>query len=262
MKMTVKDLFDHKGKGQLTELNVASLEHATAAEAAGIEIIVSGRKHMRNEFRAAAPNTHFTFGLIYGEYANADEAKRAAFEAMEAGADSIYCPMHYDVIEAMAREAIPVVGHIGFMPQKARWTGFNACGKTASDAISILNDARRYQDAGAFAVEIEIVPPEVASAISERTSLIVISMGSGAGCDVQYLFSADILGETEGRVPRHARVYRDFKAEYERLQDERVAAFSEFRRDVVSGAFPAESELVKIPKDELEKFETALEGWR
>ncbi len=261
MKMTVKDLIEHKGKEQLTELNVASVEHAAAAEAAGIEIIVSGRKNMRDAFRASAPNTHFTFGLIYGEYANADEAKRAAFEAMEAGADSIYCPMHFDVIEAMAKEAIPVVGHIGFMPQKARWTGYSARGKTADDAIAILNDARRYQEAGAFAVEIEIVPPEVAAAISKRTPLVVISMGSGAGCDVQYLFSMDVLGETDGRVPRHARVYRDFTAEYARLQQERVAAFSEFRRDVATGGFPAQNELVRISEDELEKFETALEKW-
>ena len=261
MKMTVKDLIDHKGKGQLTELNVASVEHSAAAEAAGIEIIVSGRKHARDDFRAAAPNTHFTFGLIYGEHANADEAKRAAFEAMEAGADSVYSPMHYNVIEAMAKEAIPVVGHIGFMPQKARWTGYAARGKTADDALAILNDARRYQDAGAFAVEIEIVPPAVAAAISRRTSLVVISMGSGAGCDVQYLFSVDVLGETEGHVPRHARVYRDFRAEYARLQQDRVAAFSEFRRDVASGSFPDESELVQISDEELNKFETALENW-
>ena len=169
--------------------------------------------------------------------------------------------MHYNVIEAMAKEAIPVVGHIGFMPQKARWTGYVARGKTADDALAILNDARRYQDAGAFAVEIEIVPSAVAAAISRRTSLVVISMGSGAGCDVQYLFSVDVLGETEGHVPRHARVYRDFRAEYARLQQDRVAAFSDFRRDVASGSFPDESELVQISDEELNKFETALENW-
>ncbi len=262
MKLTVKDVIAHKGKGQLTELNVATVEHAVAAEGAGIEIIVSGRKHARADFRAAAPNTHFTFGLIYGEYANADEAKRAAFEAMDAGADSIYCPMHYDVIEAMAKEAIPVVGHVGFMPQKARWTGIGARGKTAVDALAILDDARRYEEAGAFAVEIEIVPPAVAETISQRTSLVVISMGSGSGCDVQYLFSVDILGETEGHVPRHARVYRDFRAEYARLQRERVAAFSEFRNDVASGAFPAAGELVSICDDEWRKFQDALEKRR
>ncbi|MDE0112391.1 MAG: 3-methyl-2-oxobutanoate hydroxymethyltransferase [Albidovulum sp.] len=258
MKLTVGDIVARKGKGQLTELNVACAEHAAAAEAAGIEIIVSGRKHLRTAFRAAAPNTHFTFGLIYGHTVNADEAKRAAFEAMEAGADSIYCPMHYDVIEEMAKEAIPVVGHIGFMPQKARWTGVAARGKTAADALAILDDARRYANAGAFAVEIEIVPSPVATAISRNSPLVVISMGSGGGCDVQYLFAADVLGETEGHVPRHARVYRDFRSEFARLQQERVAAFAEFRRDVITGAFPADSELVAMPEGEWRKFQDAL----
>ena len=258
MKLTVGDIVARKGHGQLTELNVACVEHAAAAETAGIEIIVSGRGHLRDAFRAAAPDTHFTYGLIYGQTVNADEAKRAAFEAMEAGADSIYCPMHYDVIEEMAKEAIPVVGHIGFMPQKARWTGVSARGKTAEDALAILDDARRYADAGAFAVEIEIVPPPVAGVISRNSPLVVISMGSGAGCDVQYLFAADVLGETEGHVPRHARVYRDFGSEFARLQQERVAAFGEFRRDVLSGDFPAGNELVAMPEDEWRRFQDAL----
>ena len=258
MKLSVGDIVARKGRGQLTELNVASYEHAAAADAAGIEIIVSGRKHLRDAFREAAPNTHFTFGLIYGDFVNADEAKRAAFEAMEAGADSIYCPMHYDVIEEMAKEAIPIVGHIGFMPQKARWTGVKARGKNAKDALAIFDDARRYRDAGAFAVEIEIVPPRVAAAIAQNSPLIVISMGSGAGCDVQYLFATDVLGENMSRVPRHARVYRDFRSEFDRLQRERVAAFSEFRRDVARGAFPSENELVAMPDDEWHKFQDAL----
>jgi len=177
---------------------------------------------------------------------------------MAAGADSIYCPMHFDVIEAMAKEAIPVVGHIGFMPQKVRWTGVRARGKTTKDALAILSEARRYQDAGAFAVEIEIVPAPVAAAISQATPLVLISMGSGSGCDVQYLFATDVLGETEGHVPRHARAYRDFALEYARLQDERVAAFKEFRDDVASGAFPAENELVAIPENELRAFRDVL----
>ena len=258
MKLTVGDIIARKGQGQLIELNVACVQQAAAAEAAGIEIIVSGRRHLREAFRAAAPNTHFTYGLTYGHTVNSDEAKRAAFEAMEAGADSIYCPMHYDVIEEMAKEAIPVVGHIGFMPQKARWTGVSARGKTAEDALAILEDSRRYSDAGAFAVELEIVPPPVASAISRNSPLVVISMGSGPGCDVQYLFAVDVLGETEGHVPRHARVYRDFRSEYARLQQERIEAFSEFRRDVLNGEFPADNELVVMPEEEWHKFQEAL----
>ena len=75
-------------------------------------------------------------------------------------------------------------------------------------------------------------------------------MGSGAGCDVQYLFAVDILGETKGRVPRHSRVYDNFAAEYARLQDRRVKAFSAFRADVAGGQFPDPSEIVNLSKDE------------
>ena len=258
MKLAVHDIRALKGVRQLTELNVASVEQAAAAEAAGIEMIVSGNLANRAAYRAAAPATHFCFGLIYGRHVNADEAMRAAFEAMEAGADSIYTAMHFDVVERMAKEGIPVVGHVGLVPQKARWTGFRAVGRTADEAIAVLSDVRRYEEAGAFAVEMEVVPAEVASAISRSTPLTVISMGSGAGCDVQYLFAVDILGETAGKMPRHARRYRDFAAEHARLQAERVAAFGEFRGDVTSGAFPAASETVTMHPGEWTAFEAAL----
>jgi 3-methyl-2-oxobutanoate hydroxymethyltransferase len=256
--LTVGDIIALKGKRQLVELNVASVEQAAAAEAAGIDMIVSGNLASRAAYRAAAPDTHFCFGLIYGRTVNADEARRAAFEAMEAGADSIYCPMNFDIIEAMAKDGIPVVGHVGLIPQKARWTGFRAVGKTADEALKVLADVRRYEAAGAFAVEMEVVPEPVATAISRVTPLTVVSMGSGGGCDVQYLFAVDILGETTGKVPRHARVYRDFAAEYARLQQDRIAAFTEFREDVQSGRFPSQDELVGIDGPEWEAFRNGL----
>ncbi|TIW50135.1 MAG: 3-methyl-2-oxobutanoate hydroxymethyltransferase, partial [Mesorhizobium sp.] len=83
---------------------------------------------------------------------------------------------------------------------------------------------------------IEVVPAEVASAISRRTPLIMISMGAGAGCDAQYLFSEDVLGTNRGRYPRHAKRYRDLAAEFDRIQSERIAAFREYAADIQSGA--------------------------
>jgi 3-methyl-2-oxobutanoate hydroxymethyltransferase len=84
--------------------------------------------------------------------------------------------------------------------------------------------------------------------------LLLWSMGSGPGCDAQYLFAEDILGENKTRLPRHAKAYRNFAAEYERLQAERVKAFAEFRDDVASGAFPEDSHVVRMAPSELEKF--------
>ncbi|WP_204307647.1 3-methyl-2-oxobutanoate hydroxymethyltransferase, partial [Klebsiella pneumoniae] len=84
-------------------------------------------------------------------------------------------------------EGIPVCGHVGLIPSKATWTGgFKAVGKTAQSALDIWRQTKALDEAGAFAAEIEVVPVAVATAISERTSLFMISMGAGAGCDAQY----------------------------------------------------------------------------
>ena len=252
MKLEVHDIRALKNVRQLTELNVQSEEHARAAEAAGIDIIVSGYRPALAERRAAAPNTHFCFGLVYGHHVNADEAMRTAFEALEQGADSIYCAMHFDVVEKMANEGIPVVGHAGLVPQKHRLTGMRAFGRSVQEARGLMETIQRYEDAGAFAVELEVVAEPVATAISRATPLTVISMGSGANCDVQYLFAVDILGETLGRVPRHSRVYDDFATEYARLHDRRVKAFSTFKKEVASGHFPDASEIVSLRSEETE----------
>ncbi len=98
------------------------------------------------------------------------------------------------------------------------------------------------------------MPARVATEISKRTSLILMSMGAGSGCDAQYLFAEDVLGYTRGHKPRHAKVYRDFRTELDRLQDERIAAFKEFRADVESGAYPEEKHSVPIEDAEFEAF--------
>lgn len=103
-----------------------------------------------------------------------------------------------------------------------------------------------------------MVPAEVAAAISKRTPLVMISMGAGAGCDAQYLFAEDVLGLNRGRYPRHAKVYRNLAAEYDRIQQERISAFGEYASDIASGAYPADSHMVGIEAEELRKFEAFL----
>jgi 3-methyl-2-oxobutanoate hydroxymethyltransferase len=132
-------------------------------------------------------------------------------------------------------------------------------GKTADQALALYRECQAYEAAGAFAVEIEVVPEEVATDISRRMErLLLWSMGSGAGCDAQYLFAMDILGEHKDKMPRHSKVYRNFAAEYDRLQRERVAAFSEFRQDVETGNFPEERYTLRMDPAELSKFRDAL----
>ena len=104
------------------------------------------------------------------------------------------------------------------------------------------------------------MPEPVAAAISQRSSLFLISMGSGAGCDAQYLFSMDILGSNTGHYPRHSKKYRDFRAEYERLHAERVAAYGEYRADVESSVYPAAEHKLQVDNPELEEFLHALDA--
>ena len=120
--------------------------------------------------------------------------------------------------------------------------------------MEIMTAVRNLEAAGAFGAEIEVVPVEVAEAISKRTSLFLLSMGAGAGCDAQYLFADDVLGQNRGHMPRHSKVYRNFAAEFDRLQAERVAAFSEFAADVESGAFPEDRHVVHMDAAELDRF--------
>ncbi|MEX0970342.1 MAG: 3-methyl-2-oxobutanoate hydroxymethyltransferase [Paracoccaceae bacterium] len=253
---SVADLRALKGKRQLTMLRYETLDEARAAEAAEIDIAsVPPALVAHPDYRSAAPGVFSMTGLDHRAAGTADDYLRFCGKMLEAGADALYCSASLQTVEYLAREHIPVVGHVGLVPSRATWTGgFRAVGKTAQSAIAMYHECRAYQDAGAIAVEIEVVPTEVAHAIAQRLDLMLWSMGAGAGCDAQYLFAVDLLGETRGHIPRHAKVYRNFAAEYDRLQAERVAAFSEFRDDVRSGAFPQDKHLVHMDPAEMDAF--------
>ena len=219
-------------------------------------ITVAGEQARR--IRAAVPNTFLTMGILYGDCASPTEAVRAGFAALKDGADAVYACMSIPYIAAMAQEGIPVVGHVGLVPQKRTWNGgFRAVGKTSQEALSIYEATLAHQEAGAFAVEMEVVPEQIAEAISKRMRMLVISMGSGKGCDAQYLFAEDILGTNRGHVPRHAKVYRNL-VELDRIQQERVQAFREYHADVLKGAFPDTNNTVGVKPKEYEEFLSKL----
>lgn len=104
-----------------------------------------------------------------------------------------------------------------------------------------------------------MVPEELATEISRRTDrLLLWPMGAYVGCDAQYLFAMDILGEHKGKMQRHSKVYRNLAAECHRLQLERVAASSEFRKDVENGSFPEDRHTFRMDRAELAPFRKAL----
>ncbi|MGV8985869.1 MAG: 3-methyl-2-oxobutanoate hydroxymethyltransferase [Cypionkella sp.] len=255
-KPTVADLRAKKGKGQLTMLRLFTLEEAAAAEEAGIDVVsVPPDLVTHQEYRQVAPSLFSMTGVDHRSAGTRDDYLRFAGKMLNAGADALYCSGGLGTVRFLADEHIPVVGHVGLVPSRNTWTGgFKAVGKTAEAAAEMLAEVRAYEAAGAFAVEIEVVPVEVATEITRRVDILLWSMGSGPGCDAQYLFSEDILGENRGHLPRHAKVYRDFAGEYDRLQRERVAAYREFVADVASGAYPEDSHVVKMNAAEREEF--------
>ena len=259
---TIADIRANKGLYQYTKLHVENWEEIAAAEAAGIDILSVPPELLTSpRFREVAPTVFAIPGLsLYDQEGTPDGFLRWGYQMMRAGADAVYCPTSYANIGKMADESIPVIGHVGLIPSKCTWTGgFKAVGKTAESAMMIWDMVKKHEDAGAFGVEIEVVPPEIAAEISKRTSLFMISMGSGSGCDAQYLFTCDVLGENSGHIPKHAKVYRNFALEREKLQQERIGAFKEYKRDVASKAFPEAAQTVKVETGEFEKFRRLLE---
>ena len=253
--LTVFDLKNLKGKRTIKFVQVDTLDQAIAAKEAGIEMIGTGYSESKSHYPSSLKGVHFQFGLQWGEHANADEALRAAMQAMNHGAQSIYCPMSPQVIEVLAREGVPVIAHAGLIPPKITLTGgYRAVGKSLEEAKAVWDIAKSYESAGAFAIELEVIPDRLAKEITNRNSLFTISLGSGADCDAQYLFSADILGENKDFIPRHAKKYRDLSSEYERLHHERVKAYKEYIEDVENNVFANKEYSVSLDKGVFEEF--------
>jgi 3-methyl-2-oxobutanoate hydroxymethyltransferase len=262
-KFTVYDLQKQKGKRCLTHIHVKSPEEAAAAEAAGVDIMSCSFDSPEAQARLpilveAAPNSFFSCATPHG-LASPEEAIRVGFRALELGASSVYCSASPFIIEAMARERIPVVGHLGMIPRHVTWTNYRAIGKTAAEAKELYAQMKTLESAGAYAAEVECIPENFASFMASQTSMILMSLGSGKGCDTQFLFSDDILGDYDERLPRHAKAYRDFAAENRRLQDERIAAFGEYISDVKEGAFPSEENLLSMDAEVLREVMESIE---
>ncbi|MFL2658458.1 MAG: 3-methyl-2-oxobutanoate hydroxymethyltransferase [Akkermansiaceae bacterium] len=261
-KLTIYDLRKLKGERCLTHIHVKSPKEAIAAEKAGVDLMSCSFDSLESQAQLprlveAAPNSFFSAATPHGIASN-EEAIRIGFKALELGASSVYCSASPRIIEAMAREGIPVVGHLGLVPRHVTWTNYRAIGKTEEEARILYDKMKELESAGAYAAEIECVPHQLASWLCGETSMLLMSLGSGSGCDTQFLFSDDILGDYNERLPRHAKAYRDFSAEFFRLQEERIAAFKEYVADVECGIFPDSSHLIEMDEAELKALKDSI----
>jgi len=260
-RLTVKDLRDARGSHQFAMLRVETLEEAEAAARAGVELLsVPPAMILDGRFREAAPDCFAFPGDNFYEIGGTDDFLRWAFPLYKHGADGFYCSGSLATVRAMADHALPVCGHVGLIPSKRTWTGgFKAVGKTLETAQLVWNQCKALEAAGAFAVEIEVVPQAITKAIAERTDLFLISMGAGSSGHAQYLFSDDVLGQNRGKIPRHAKVYANFAAEYDRLQEMRIAAMGRYVADVHDGDYPAPQHLVDCETEVVDAFRDWLD---
>ena len=259
---TVRDLIDLKGKKKLTQINVITPEEAAAAEAAGIDLIITGTNNLK-EIRKAAPNTFLTSGIKYTEHESKESIVKKCFELIKLGVDSIHTnSWNINFIKYVSEFKIPIQGHVGFVPMKSTWTGgVKPFGKKSEEAVKIFNDIKELENIGAWAVEVECVPEDILEELTKRTSALTISIGSGIKGDIQFLFAEDILGYnySSSTTPRHAKSYRNFNKIYENLQKERINAFKEFKLDVQKNKFPTKKHSISIEKKELINFKKFID---
>ena len=261
---TVKGLRDQKGKRVLVETLPFSVEEAMAAEEAGIDTMkVRFDPNMPGpaaDIRKAAPNTFMAFSVPLIAAASPEESVRLGYDAMALGADAIMCQWSPRFIEAAAEAGIPVQGHAGLVPRRSTWTGgLRAVGKTLGEAKWVYEQIKALENAGAYAVEVEVIPEELLTEISKRTSLMTSSIGGGSGGDIQFLFADDILGNNAPPYPRHSKQYRDMHKMKQDLQRERVGGFKDFIDDVRDNRFPAAEHVIKAPDGLIDDFLSALE---
>lgn len=257
--VTVADIVALRAQGrQLAQVTASTSAEAAAAEAAGVEMVVC-MSDVVPAVRAGSGRVFVTAAIDFSGAVTTDDLLRTALAALSDGADAVITARGLDGVRRLAAEDIPVMGHLGFVPKKSTlFGGVRVVGRTAPEALDLWRRFQRLEEAGAFAVECELIPAAVMREIHQRTGLATISLGSGPHADVLFLSQSDICGESE-RLPRHARAYADLASLHRQVEAERVRALTAFRADVASGRFPSDTEVSQVDAAELAGFVSALE---
>jgi 3-methyl-2-oxobutanoate hydroxymethyltransferase len=191
--------------------------------------------------------------MPFGSFQVSDEkaVENAVRFVKEAGADAVKLEgagPSVSRVRSIVEAGIPVMGHVGLTPQSATMLGgFKTQGKTAEKARHLVDGALELEQAGAFAVVLEAVPAPVATEITRRLTVPTIGIGAGRECDGQVLVYHDLLGLTEGHLPRFVKRYANLSRE---IRD----ALEHYAEEVRSGAFPEEEHTYEMADDELERF--------
>ena len=276
-KLTILDLKKKKAdKERLAMVAVGEFLSAQWAEAAGIDIIGVGDSlgmtlHGHENtlkitvdqmimhilaVRKGAPNTMTIASMPYGSYSSPEIAVSNALRMMkESGVDALKLQLGKEgthIIKAIADAGVPIMSHVGLLPHKVHLMGgFKIQGKTAEEALNIIENAKAIEAAGAVGLEIEAIPYEVGKAVDEAVSIFTFSIGAGAAGTCQLLNGYDLLGAFDTFKPKFAKRYAD-------ISKIATNAFSEYAQEVKLGKFPDGDHTYKMELEESKRLEIAL----
>lgn len=198
--------------------------------------------------RRAVQRALLVADMPYGSFhTGADDAVKNALRLVkEGGAEAIKLEggrKRLPLIKRLVDEEIAVMGHIGLTPQSINKLGaYRVQGKTAAAARELLDDALALEEAGAFAIVLEVVPREIAQLITKSVSIPTIGIGAGAGCDIQVLVLHDMLGLSFGKLARFVRPYANL---HQTITD----AVTRYADDVRNGSYPSDAESYALPAE-------------
>ena len=207
--------------------------------------------------RRAVQRALLVADMPYGTFHTGDDdAVRNALRLVkEGGAEAIKLEGGHKrvaLVKRLVDEEISVMGHIGLTPQSINQLGaYRVQGKTRKAAQQLIDDAKAMEDAGAFAVVLEVVPREIARIITESISIPTIGIGAGAHCDIQVLVLHDMLGLSFGKLARFVRPYANL---HEVITD----AVTRYADDVRNGTYPSEAESYALPAETAEELDIQI----
>lgn len=203
--------------------------------------------------RRAVQRALLVADMPYGSFhTGADDAVRNALRLVkEGGAEAIKLEggrKRVELVKRLVDEEISVMGHIGLTPQSINQLGaYRVQGKTAKAARELIEDAKALEDAGVFAIVLEVVPREIARLITESVGIPTIGIGAGVHCDIQVLVLHDMLGLSFGKQARFVRPYAN-------LREVMTDAVTRYADDIRNGTYPSEAESYSLPAEAAEEL--------
>ena len=203
--------------------------------------------------RRAVQRALLVADMPYGSFhTGADDAVRNALRLVkEGGAEAIKLEggrKRVELVKRLVDEEFSVMGHIGLTPQSINQLGaYRVQGKTAKAARELIDDAKALEDAGVFAIVLEVVPREIARLITESVSVPTIGIGAGIHCDIQVLVLHDMLGLSFGKQARFVRPYAN-------LREAMTDAVTRYADDIRNGTYPSEAESYSLPAEAAEEL--------